>query len=164
MRKDAHPDPTTLEWIRSHCEPIPFAGCWIWTRAVDRDGYAAVSVKAGGVYRRTEGHLAAYTIQHGRVPAGMMLDHLCRNRACCNPDHLEPVTAKENHARSPTTAPERAAVWRNARTHCPRCGHEWALRQWKRGTVRVCPSCRNANARRRYSSAPLRPSITGMEV
>jgi len=139
----AHPDPTTLEWILSRCEPIPFSGCWIWSKAWDRHGYAAVTVKRDGVFRRTEGHLAAYIIKNGPVPDGMMLDHRCRVRACCNPDHLEPVTPKENYDRGLAELPRRAAAMRNARQACPRCGTAWSHATWAIGERRVCRVCKS---------------------
>ena len=72
-------------------------GCWTWTGAVALSGYgnwypgARVSEFA---------HRRAYELLMGPIPAGRELDHLCRNRLCCNPDHLEPVTPAENIARS----------------------------------------------------------------
>jgi hypothetical protein len=56
----------------------------------------------------------------GEIPRGMTLDHICRNRDCCNPAHLEPVTVKENILRGDSLSA------RNARkTHCHR-GHPLA--------------------------------------
>lgn len=71
-------------------------GCWTWTGKLTREGYANVSWQ--GV---NTGHRIAYTLFVGPIPAGLALDHLCRTRACVRPDHLEPVTYKENSNRSP---------------------------------------------------------------
>jgi len=73
--------------------------CWEWKGAVCRyTGYGKV-----GLGRRGDGvgyvHRVVYQMLVGPVPEGMDLDHLCRNRACCNPDHLEPVTRSENNRR-----------------------------------------------------------------
>lgn len=73
-------------------------GCWL-TPVVRRDGYGQISVK-GKVHRA---HRFYYEYLKGPVPEGLDLDHLCRNRACVNPDHLEPVTRQVNLRRSNRT-------------------------------------------------------------
>jgi hypothetical protein len=89
----------------------PATGCWIWQRAVSSTGY--------GILAGQLAHRAVYERHRGPVPAGLELDHRCRNRACVNPDHLEPVTHRENQRRG--AAPNGI----NARkTHCIR-GHEF---------------------------------------
>ncbi len=62
--------------------------CWIWTGALSKNGY--------GNYWNRGAHRVVYELLVGDIPKGMQLDHLCRNRDCVNPSHLEPVTAKEN--------------------------------------------------------------------
>ena len=89
----------------------PVYGCWIWTGPIDRDGYGTSWGKDGP--RRA--HLVAYRELVGPVPAGRVLDHLCRRRACCRPEHLEPVTHAENDMR-------RVWRYRARRTTCPN-GH-----------------------------------------
>lgn len=66
--------------------------CWIWQRSVTRDGYAHARVD--GKIRRV--HRVMWERTNGAVPSGLELDHLCRVRACVNPDHLEPVSHAEN--------------------------------------------------------------------
>lgn len=88
--------------------------CIVWTAAKSRLGYGHMGVDG----RTREVHRVAYEAFVGPVPEGLTLDHLCRNRACVNPDHLEPVPHRENVLRGegPTAV--------NARkTHCKR-GHE----------------------------------------
>lgn len=70
--------------------------CWIWQRATSRHGYGCTTVK----YRRLPAHVVYYEARFGRVPDGLEIDHLCRVKACVNPDHLEAVTHQENVRRA----------------------------------------------------------------
>lgn len=69
------------------------SGCWRWTGPLFDNGYGHISAATAGV---TLAHRAFYMRAKGEVPEGLDLDHLCRNRACVNPDHLEPVSRSIN--------------------------------------------------------------------
>lgn len=70
-------------------------GCWLWRGGTNGLGYGHV-----GRNGRTEyAHRVAYVLAGGEIPAGLVIDHLCRTTLCVRPDHLEPVTHAENHAR-----------------------------------------------------------------
>ena len=71
-------------------------GCWLWTSATDRDGYGVFTVKRGTV---VSAHRFAYELSIGEIPNGFQIDHLCRVPACCNPQHMEVVTPRENTLR-----------------------------------------------------------------
>ena len=109
--------------------------CWLWTGFIDRSGYGRSTFGERTLYI----HRAAYELLVGPIPVGLTLDHLCRKRSCCNPDHLEPVTNAENMRRG--TGP--AAI--NARkTHCKR-GHEFTPENtYRDGGRRVCRTCKSA--------------------
>ena len=90
-------------------------GCWLWTGAT-KNGYGAVYVGAG---RSEPAHRVAYQLLVGPIPVGLVLDHLCRNRRCVNPEHLDPVTHATNILRGTGYSARNAAV-----THCPQ-GHAY---------------------------------------
>lgn len=69
--------------------------CWDWTGPKTRKGYGRIQV--GGVHRQA--HAVAYEATRGPIPAGFVLDHLCRNRGCIRPDHLEAVPVAVNTRR-----------------------------------------------------------------
>jgi hypothetical protein len=75
-----------------HYAVDPDSGCWVWSRHVDRHGYGKMS-------QGTLAHRRSYEDHVGPIPVGMELDHVCRNRCCVNPSHLEPVTTEENRRR-----------------------------------------------------------------
>lgn len=119
---------------------ITSAGCWGWTGSLNNKGYGQV----GYLGRTTSTHRLAYTLLAGPIPAGLHIDHLCRNRACCNPAHLEPVTVRTNTLRGIGFAPSNAA-----KTHC-RHGHAYTSVNTyidRRGS-RSCRTCRTENHRK----------------
>jgi glucan biosynthesis protein len=71
-------------------------GCWIWRRRLDRYGYGQIEIIRRPERRSTKAHIVAYEVWIGPIPPGKEIDHTCRVHACCNPDHLEAVTRKEN--------------------------------------------------------------------
>jgi HNH endonuclease len=78
--------------IEHYVERVTEGGCWIWIGSISPEGYARLH--KGGSPK--QGHRISYEIHKGEIPKGFDLDHLCRVRCCVNPDHLEPVTRKEN--------------------------------------------------------------------
>jgi hypothetical protein len=128
--------------------PIPeywpeLGQCWIWTTGL-QEGYGAFSIK----YRRLGAHVAAYEWEHGSVPDGCELDHLCRVRACVRPSHLEAVDHWTNVARGASPHGFNASV-----TECPQKHPYDAMntRINKKGS-RVCITCERARSLRYYYS------------
>lgn len=74
----------------------PETGCWLWDGRLSANGYGFVGITGrGGV----PAHRWVYERQRGAIPDGLQIDHLCRTRACVNPDHMEVVTAAVNTRR-----------------------------------------------------------------
>lgn len=126
-------------------------GCQVWTGETNSKGYGRAGI--GGPRRcRRQAHILRYEAEIGPVPEGLQLDHLCRNRLCGNPAHLQPVTCRENLLRGLTVASANAQ-----KSHC-HMGHALSddnLRierhgRGRTGFRRVCLTCRRQRQRDRY--------------
>lgn len=126
---------TPAERFESKVFPEALTGCWLWVAYANKRGYGMFALGT-----REQGwslaHRFSYEMHRGPIPEGLVLDHLCRNPACVNPDHLEAVTQRTNMARSGNFR----------KTHCPR-GHMFGADK------RRCRTCTNErqNLRRRRS-------------
>lgn len=96
-------------------------GCWLWTGALLRNGYARLRTEMADGGKSRLAHRASYEEFVGPIPEGLTIDHLCRVRHCVNPAHLEAVTHRENIMRGETRAAENAA-----KTVCIH-GHEFTF-------------------------------------
>ena len=121
------------------------SGCWEWAGYTQK-GYGRFrmpgSLSKAGKPSTHNAHRWLYELVHG--PQELPLDHLCRNRKCVNPDHLEPVTLAENLFRSPIT---QASINR-AKTYCPQ-GHklEGVVKSGNYEGKRYCIPCTRRRTR-----------------
>lgn len=139
-------------------------GCWVWSGNRLPTGYGVFSLKRRTVYP----HRIMYMIFVGDIPAGLHIDHLCRNRACCNPAHLEPVTCAENLRRSPIQITTIQAQKTECHRGHPLSGDNLSVSPRGHRTCRACEKIDNANryakgkaALQASSRAPVSPSRAG---
>ena len=125
------------QWVfLEMCRPDLLTGCWIWEGAFQ--GRYGVYNEPGE--RTHSAHRYSYQLLIGPIPDGKQLDHLCRNPACVNPDHLQPVTARENVLRAVTA---RATI-NAAKSVCDKGHNDWYL--WR--GHRQCRACKLNHQRR----------------
>jgi len=118
--------------------------CWLWKNKPNKRGYSTLSHNGKNLLA----HRFSYELKHGPIPARMVIDHLCRNRTCVNPDHLEIVSNKENILRVESISAKNAK-----KTHCPQ-GHEYTIENTLRyktllydGIGRTCRECARLRAK-----------------
>jgi hypothetical protein len=136
-----------VERIRDNCE-ITSDGCWLWLGYRDPGGYGRTKVgsRRDGSRRSVLCHIATWEAIHGPTPSGMELDHfVCDREQCANPDHVKPVTPRENTLRSSAVTAHNAF-----KTACPKCGGDYTV---KPNGHRYCRPCylaylRSYNAKR----------------
>ena len=101
------------------------AKCWEWQAALNSSGYGAFSIR-----RRWHGaHRVAYELVNGPIPPQLTINHICKNRRCVRPDHLDLMTEAENKG------------WEREKAHCPQ-GHPYSeenIYYWR--GWRKCRTC-----------------------
>lgn len=128
------------ERVMRHVVINPVSKCWEWHGRRNGKGYAEMFYEG----KKRLVHRFYYEYSKGNIPDGLVLDHLCRHRSCVNPDHLEPVTQKENV--------RRGVNWQRQKTHCPK-GHPFSAENTyiggRGGVTRHCIACRRDQSQKR---------------
>jgi len=124
--------PLTHFWLRFQRKfKMSLIGCWKWEASKDRHGY--------GVFDGSRAHRVSFELYKGPIPAGYVIDHICRNPSCVNPEHLRAVTTQTNTIENSLSIQARNA----AKTHCKH-GHEFTAANTMthtRGKGRKCRAC-----------------------
>ena len=136
---------STIDYFNERWIGEPNSGCWIWTAGCVGNGYASMVDQE--TKKQIVAHRFSYGYFKGTIPDGLELDHTCRVRCCVNPDHLEPVTRKENLHRSP--------IWLGNRTECPH-GHAYNAENTYFRKLDSSPRCRVCDRKRHARYRKLR--------
>lgn len=124
--------------------PEPNTGCHIWIGATTIAGYGIINIKK----KILSAHRVSYFLNKGDIPDGLVIDHICDNKFCINPDHLQPKTQLDNLLRSNS-----ASMVNLRKTHCNK-GHEFTESNTiinKNGS-RDCKICVKAKKKRHYNN------------
>lgn len=120
-------EPKTLQWLLRWVLFEPNSGCWMFGGTLNPGGYGSIKLDD----RARSAHRAAWVLSGRTIADGYDLDHKCRVRSCCNPDHLEPVTRSINLTRG--IGPKMLGDRNTTKTHCPR-GHPY-----EGANLYICP-------------------------
>jgi HNH endonuclease len=125
-------------------------GCWEWAGAHNRDGYGTAYTTPTGT-RPLGAHRVVYELLIGPIPEGLTIDHLCRNRGCVNPTHMEPVPKRTNLLRGVGVGARNAVKMHCARGHLYDAENTRILPSGKR-RCRQCHRDRERERKRRRAT------------
>lgn len=115
--------------------------CILWTGFLDKDGYGMFYFRQ----KNRRAHRVAYYSKHGDIPKGLVIDHICKNRNCVNPEHLKAVTVHENALENSNSV----AALNKAKTVC-KFGHPFDKKYGKQRYCSICQSEKTKRLRKKW--------------
>jgi len=128
-------------YIEDRSVAEPNSGCWLWLLSDGSHGYPQGSMPSVTGERVSLAHRMSYLAYKGKIPDDYEVDHLCRNRCCVNPNHLEATTKHANRARAYGI---KAAKDHVAIDGCSICGSDYHV---QKSGQKVCKKCHNRRNR-----------------
>jgi hypothetical protein len=129
------------KYIEARSVMEPNSGCWLWLLSDGSHGYPQGSMPSVTGERVSLAHRMSYLAYKGKIPAQYEVDHLCRNRCCVNPDHLEATTKHANRARQQGKT---VSAHHTVEDGCSTCGAEYRIVS---GSL-ICPECKKLTDQR----------------
>lgn len=133
-------------FIEDKIMPEPNTGCWIWLGTQTTPGYGKISIGR----KESSAHRLLFLCFNGLIPRGKVVDHICENKWCVNPEHLEAVTQGENVRRF------------FAKRHFCKNGHDLRAKGIRlvSGRIKMCVVCYDENQKRSIASRKVSRSIS----
>lgn len=159
-RRGAKPRPAS-ERFHSKYEVDPTTGCWNWTAARGDHGYGTIGETVAPMKSKTLlAHRLSFEMHKGPIPEGLVVDHMCNNRACVNPNHLQAITHWENINRSPSPEIQRRLANRCIRGHdLTDQANVYIRLDTGRRQCKPCERIRAEAARRRAGAMPQKRGV-----
>ena len=146
-----------MSQLEEHLALLPSDACVLWSGYRNTEGYGRVRYQGSPPLLA---HRVVFELVRGPIPKGLTLDHLCRNRACVNPEHLEPVTLRLNILRGESPSARHAAKTKCKNGH-PLVGDNVRIETSKAyGLERRCRVCQREYDKRRYYANKARTGQT----
>lgn len=149
------PTPPDVRFWRHVSKSADPDGCWLWTASLRGGAYGQFGVRHGHVVLA---HRYSYGLAFGEIPAGLQIDHLCRETRCIRPDHLEAVTARENTLRSNAPSALNAAKDECLRGHPFDDANTYLMPSKSGRPARFCRACGRERSRAYLARKAARPA------
>lgn len=133
------------DWSRFQSNVSASGGCHLWIGRLDKDGYGLFFFHR----KNRRAHRVAYYAAFGAIPADMVVNHVCRNRSCQNPQHLQLLTRAESSMKDSANV----AYINSQKTHCKN-GHPYDRHYGKQRYCSICEAAKTKRLREKWKQLP----------